>query len=141
MLVTKLLLGRQIDQIAMVWRDRRGVGQKNLVNIDKALLFKHTPFIPISLQAPLSLQSFLAMPALACGKLLFKHSTFFLGCLHVAVLLFQSCFHFLFFLPFFPCLHPKSSACCHRFLPFQMSWLWFIYALDRSPSQHPLENG
>lgn len=73
------------------------MGQKNLVNTDKILLFKHTLFIPISLQPPLSLQSFLAMPAPACRQLLFEHSTFFfLGCLHVAVLLFQSCFHLLF---------------------------------------------
>lgn len=60
----------------MVWRDKRGVGQENLLNTDKILLFKCTPFIRTSLQAPFSLQSFLAMPAPVYGKLLFKHNTF-----------------------------------------------------------------
>lgn len=37
----------------MVWRGRREVEQKNFINTDKILLLKHTPFIPISPQAPL----------------------------------------------------------------------------------------
>lgn len=137
MLVTKLLLGRQIDQIAMVQRGRRGVGQKNLVNTDKILLFKHTPFIPISLQAPLSLQSFLAYASPSLLKAPFQTQYLFSRVSPCCCAAFIFCFS----LPLFPCLHPKSSACCHLFLPFQTSWLWFIYPPDPSHSQHPLGNG
>lgn len=112
-LVTKLLLGRQKSQFTIAWRSTKGPGQKNLVNTDGILLFKHKPLIPISLQVPLSLQSSLAKPAPPRLRLL-KHSTFFPGCLCVAVLLFQNCIllHFgpFFFLPITPLYHSSLHA-------------------------------
>lgn len=141
-LVTKLLLGRQKSQFNIVRRSTKGPGQKNLVNTDGILLFKHKPFIPVSLQVPLSLQSSLAKPAPPRLRLL-KHSTFFPGCLCVAVLLFQNCVLLHFGPFFFPPHHSLVSQfpACYNFYPLQMSWLWLIYAPDPSHSQHPPENG
>lgn len=116
-LVTKLLLGRQKSQFTIAWRSTKGPGQKNLVNTDGIHLFKHKPFIPLSLQVPLSLQSSLAKPAPPRLRLL-KHSTFFPGCLCVAVLLFQNCV-LLHFGPFFssPSLPCITVPCMLQFLP------------------------
>lgn len=116
-LVTKLLLGRQKSQFTIAWRSTKGPGQKNLVNTDGIHLFKHKPFIPLSLQVPLSLQSSLAKPAPPRLRLL-KHSTFFPGCLCVAMLLFQNCV-LLHFGPFFPPHHSLVSQilCMLQFLP------------------------
>lgn len=112
-LVTKLLLGRQRSQITTAWRSTKRPGQKNLVNTDGILLFKHKPFIPISLQVPLSLQSSLAKPAPARIRLL-EHSTFFSRvsphyCASFPKLL-SSFFWAFFFLPSLPCITDPLHA-------------------------------
>lgn len=116
----------------MVWRGRRGVGQKNLINTDKILLFKHKPFIPISLQAPLSLQSFLAMPAPAHWKLVFKHSTIFPGCLHIAVLLLQSCVHLISARSLLAC-----QVLCMLSLFYPSNWVGSALYMPQIPAPLP----
>lgn len=111
MLVIKLLLDRQMR---LPWGEV-GVGQKNLVNTDKILLFKHVKTFCIHFSAgSLFSPKFPSCTSPSSSKAPFQTQYLFA---RVSVLLcFSSRAAFIFFFPFLffsPCLYPNSSACWH----------------------------